>query len=182
MKRFIDLYLKEWSKKSPRKPLLLRGARQVGKTFAVRKLGSTFKQFIEINFEEAANLREIFEYDLKPDRILRELSVTLGKKITPGETLLFFDEIQVCPKVISALRYFYEETPDLHIIAAGSLIDFALESISVPVGRLSTYYLYPLSWMEFLQACGENLLYEEILQSDINHPISPVIHEKTLRF
>src|SRR6478735_2023668 len=101
MKRFIDLYLKDWAQKTHHKPLLLRGARQVGKTFAVRKLGSTFKQFIEINFEAEVKLREIFEYDLKPDRILRELSVSLGKRIIPGETLLFFDEIQVSPNVIS---------------------------------------------------------------------------------
>jgi predicted AAA+ superfamily ATPase len=181
MKRFIDLNLAEWSQKSQRKPLLLRGARQVGKTFAVRQLGRTFAQFIEINFEEEARLKEIFEFDLRPERILRELSVALNKTIVPGEALLFFDEIQDSPKVISALRYFYEEMPDLHIIAAGSLLDFTLENISVPVGRLSTFYLYPLSWIEFLLACDETLLYEEILKCDINNPISSIIHEKALR-
>lgn len=180
MKRFIDLQISDWSTQSHRKPLLLRGARQVGKTFAARRLGRTFPQFIEINFEKEARFKTIFEYDLDPVRIIRELAVALKTTITPGETLLFFDEIQDAPNVVSALRYFYEDMPELHLIAAGSLLDFALENLSVPVGRLSAFYLYPMSWMEFLQAYDENLLYEEILKRNAT-PMSTLIHEKALR-
>ena len=106
-KRIIDLHLEKWKLDTYRKPLLLRGARQVGKTYAVRRLGQTFDNFVEINFELLPEAIAIFEKDLEPERIIRALSLISGAPIIPGKTLLFFDEIQVVPKVILALRYFY---------------------------------------------------------------------------
>ncbi|MDN3506103.1 MAG: AAA family ATPase [Simkaniaceae bacterium] len=180
MKRLIDWHLLEWKKALHRKPLLLRGARQVGKTYAIRKLGEEFENFLEINFELTPDAKKIFEKDLRPDRILREIHLFSGEKITPGKTLLFFDEIQEAPKAIQALRYFYEKISDLHVIAAGSLLDFALEEIGIPVGRISSLYLYPLSFLEFLSAIGENHLIQPLLEQNLAEPISDIIHKKSL--
>ena len=121
MKRDLMFHLKAWQTDGDRKPLLLRGARQVGKSYLARELGREFPGFVEINFELEPGLKLLFEKDLDPVRITRDLAIALGKDITPGEPLLFLDEIQECPKAITALRYFYEKMPLLHIIAAGSL-------------------------------------------------------------
>lgn len=181
MKRFIDLRLKEWVISHRRKPFLLRGARQVGKTFAVRKLAKTFKSYIEINFEQQPHLKSIFDHDFIPTRIIRDISAALNKKIIPGETLLFFDEIQEAPRAITSLRYFYEDMPNLHVIAAGSLLDFALDQVGAPVGRLSSFFLYPMSWIEYLQALNEEILLEAILNHNPNEPMNAAVHDKALR-
>lgn len=182
MFRIIDLHLKQWKMSSIRKPLLLRGARQVGKTFAVRKLGQSFKQFIEINFEETPHLKKIFgdELDLDPARIIRDLSFELNIEIIPGETLLFIDEVQIVPRAIIALRYFYEKMPELHVIAAGSLLDFAIEKVGVPVGRIMFLHLYPMSWIEFLKALGYDLILKSIITRKNQEPESEVVHNKIL--
>jgi predicted AAA+ superfamily ATPase len=181
MYRFIDLYLKQWVTDPSRKPLLLRGARQVGKTFAVRALGKTFTKFVEINCEELEHDCElVFAKDLNPERIIKELSLVAGQTIVPGETLLFLDEIQVIPRVILALRYLYEKMPELHVIAAGSLLEFSLESIGVPVGRIDSFYMYPMTWLEFLMAKKEKLLFDEIMSQELDEPISEVAHNKLL--
>ena len=143
MKRSMDYFLLEWKKLGRRKPLLLRGARQVGKTHVVRTLGKTFKYFIEVNLEDDGLARQIFEKDFDGERIVSQLSELTRKKIEPEKTLLFLDEIQITPQAIIALRYFYEKMPDLHVIAAGSLLDFAIEEVGVPVGRISMLYMYP---------------------------------------
>jgi predicted AAA+ superfamily ATPase len=109
MKRLIDQELKNWKASVNRKSLILRGARQVGKTFSVRKLGKTYVDFHEINLEKRTDLHSIFEKNLDPLRILRDLSIDRGAPIIPEETLLFFDEIQACPQAMLSLRYFYEE-------------------------------------------------------------------------
>lgn len=152
MKRTIDYFLLEWKKRASRKPLLLRGARQVGKTHAARTLGATFPTFIEINLETNDSARALFEADLDVERIILQLSEISKSPIKPGSTLLFIDEIQQVPKAIIALRYFYELMPDLHVIAAGSLLDFAIEQVGIPVGRVSSLYVYPMSFLEFLVA------------------------------
>jgi predicted AAA+ superfamily ATPase len=182
MFRFIDLHLKEWAQSKVRKPLLLRGARQVGKTFAVRKLGATFERYVEVNFEEQPHLKKIFDQDsdLNPERMIRDLSLALGTEILPGKTLLFFDESQAIPRVIIALRYFYEEMPELHVIAAGSLLDFAIEKVGVPVGRIGFYHLYPMSFLEFLKATGHELILKAILNHDIHESQNEVVHDKIL--
>jgi uncharacterized protein len=178
MKRLIDWHLKGWKKDPRRKPLILRGARQVGKTFAVRELGKTFTSLVEVNFELLREARNIFDPDLEPERIIWELGLLTKTKIIPGETLLFLDEVQTAPNVILALRYFYEKMPELHVIAAGSLIDFALEQVGMPVGRVTMLYIYPLSFLEFLCATGNAVLIEPILQEKA---VSEVIHDQIMQ-
>lgn len=178
MKRLIYQRLKEWKEGFPRKPLILRGARQVGKTHVIRQLGSTFESFIEINFEYSPSFTKIFEEDLDPERIIREISIMKKKVISSRKTLLFFDEIQACPRAINSLRYFYEKMPDLHVISAGSLLEFAHELIGMPVGRVQSLYMYPMSFLEYLAADNEHLLIEEILQKN---KFSEPIHQKVLK-
>ena len=176
----MDYHLNQWVVDPHRKPLLLRGARQVGKTYAVRQLAKRFPDFVEINFEKQPALKNIFEKDLVSDRIMLELSLITGKRITPGKTLLFLDEIQAAPLAITALRYFYEEIPKLHVIAAGSLLDFTLEEVGFPVGRVNSLYMYPLSWLEFLLAKGEDPLFDYLRERTLANPTSEAIHEKLL--
>ncbi len=166
MKRIVDAYLHQWKEEANRKPLLLRGARQVGKTHSIRSLGATFDHFIEINFERDQRASHIFDDDknLDPKRILQDIMVLQDKKIIPGSTLLFLDEIQIAPRAITALRYFYEEMPELHVIAAGSLLDFAIEKVGIPVGRVRSLYLYPVSFIEFLAAAEKNMVIEQLLE------------------
>ena len=177
-KRLIDWHLEKWKDHKYRKPLLLRGARQVGKTHAIRQLGKHFHRIVEINFELAKDAKLIFEKDLNPTRILRELSLLAGGiKIVPEETLLFFDEIQEAPQAILALRYFYEEMPQLHVIAAGSLFDFALEKVGIPVGRVSSLHMYPLSFLEYLTATGHTESAKAILDNLHHQPFSEPVHQ-----
>ena len=124
MKRFIDFYLQEWSQQKGFRPLLLRGARQVGKTYAVRELGKKFDVFIEINLELNPKARDIFTVDLYPQRIIQDITYLTKQEIIPGKTLLFFDEVQAEPKAIQALRYFYEMMPELHVVAGWFVIRF----------------------------------------------------------
>lgn len=181
MKRFIDFHLKEWAEETRRKPLLLRGARQVGKTYAVRELGKKFDVFIEINLEVNPKAREIFTTDLYPQRIVQEIAYLTKQEIIPGKTLLFFDEVQAEPKTIQALRYFYEMMPELHVVAAGSLLDFAIESVGIPVGRVEFLHMYPVSFLEFLSALGESILLKAIIQHPLNKPISTIAHDRLLQ-
>jgi predicted AAA+ superfamily ATPase len=178
MKRKLTEKLVSWMNDKLRKPLLLRGARQVGKTYAVIDFAATWfpERFNHFNFEKNHELHSIFEKNLDPKRILSELELTAGKKISPGSDLLFFDEIQECPKAIMALRYFYEEIPELHLIAAGSLIEFALQDIAFPVGRVQMMQVYPMTFAEFLEACGNGLLAEKA--SDPKEQFSETILSK----
>ena len=180
MKRLVDWHLRQWKVSPHRKPLLLRGARQVGKTFALRKLGESFASFVEVNFDYLKNAKNIFEKDLNPKRIIQELSLLLTTDIIPGTTLLFFDEIQECPNAMQSLRYFYEIMPSLHVIAAGSLLDFTIEKIGIPVGRVESLYCYPLSFFEFLIATGHLQIAKSILDHKDNEPVAEVIHQKIL--
>ncbi len=177
MKRLIDAYLLTWKDGALRMPLLIRGARQVGKTYAVAQLGKSFDDFVEINFERSSKFKLIFEKDLDPARIIRELGVQLKRSIIPGKTLLFLDEVQESENAFRSLRYFYEEMPELHVIAAGSLLDFHIEKIGMPVGRIESLYMYPLSFIEFLYAVGHELLAQEIIDHDPRKPMSESLHE-----
>jgi predicted AAA+ superfamily ATPase len=180
MKRLVDHYLNIWKISKYRMPLLVRGARQVGKTFSVRALGATFKNCVEINLEDEFEARVVFEKNLDPHRMIAELSTLKKQSIIPGETLLFIDEIQVMPRAITALRYFYEKMPQLHVIAAGSLLDFAIEQVGVPVGRVEFLYMFPLSFIEFLIALDYDLLIQEIIGHDSTQPMSEAIHRKII--
>ena len=153
MKRLIESTLLEWKNSSRRKPLIIRGARQVGKTYTITGFGRiNFKNYVVIDFERNPKFRNIFENDLQPSRIIKELELAAAQRIIPGETLIFFDEIQEYPKALVALRYFYEEMPGLHIIAAGSLLEFAMGEIPFPVGRVQFAEIYPLNFLEFQMA------------------------------
>jgi predicted AAA+ superfamily ATPase len=180
MKRDLDNYLIQWTHKKHRKPLLLRGARQTGKSYAVEKLGKPFPNFACINFEKNPSLGKLFNQDLDPQRITREIEAIVEKQIVPGKTLLFFDEIQNCPPAVTALRYFYEETPDLHVIGAGSLLEFELDKISVPVGRLEFVYVRPFTFLEFLKALGKDILVKQIAGYSFQTLPSDLIHNKIL--
>ena len=172
--RNIDAELKKWVLSKNRKPLLVRGARQVGKTFAIEKLGNEhFDYFCKIDFEQEPELKEAFNLDLIPDRILQDLSSRKKIQVIPGKTLLFFDEIQACPKALVALRYFYEQRPDIHVIAAGSLLEFILDdaNFSFPVGRLQMLYIRPLSFNEFLYFKDEFQALEQIKTATMQNPI-----------
>lgn len=182
MFRFIDLHLNAWMAKGPteRKPLLFRGARQVGKTYAARKLGEQFKYYVEVNFEKSARLIPIFEKDLDPKRIIQILSSELQIPIIPGETLVFLDEIQESPRALIALRYFFEDMPELHVIAAGSLLNLAIEQVGVPVGRISFFHIYPMSWLEYLIAIGRDKMVEIVLSHGIQNPLDELLHNSLL--
>ncbi|MCI0471670.1 MAG: AAA family ATPase [Candidatus Aminicenantes bacterium] len=180
MKRDLKVYLDEWKNDPDKKPIILKGARQVGKSYLARDFGKSFENFVEINFEFEPRLKSLFDRDFNPERIIRDLSIAAGKKITPGKTLLFFDEIQECSAAIKSLRYFYEKMPGLHLVAAGSLLDFVLENIGLPVGRVIPLYLYPLSFMEFLSAAGHENLREEISVHEPGEELAGYIHDKLL--
>lgn len=180
MYRFIDEYLLKWNNDKRRKPLIIRGARQVGKTYSITNFAANnFQNFIKIDFEREPNLKKIFEIDLNPKRICKEIELIKNIKIIQGKTLVFFDEIQECDKAIISLRYFYEEMPSLHVIATGSLLDFALSKISFPVGRIQFYEIHPLGFPEFLLACGKQQLFEEILKEP--HFLSETVHDLLLK-
>ena len=177
MYRYIISELKDWKIKRRRKPMLLRGARQVGKTWLVENLAKEeFEFFVKIDFEENIELVSLFKGDLDPQKICAELELRTGSDIVAGKTLLFIDEIQICPEAIMALRYFYEKMPELHVIAAGSLLEFALSEISFPVGRIQSLEIHPMNFAEFLLALG-NKKAAEIC----NRPITDV-SESTHKF
>ncbi len=180
MYRFIEEQLVQWQTQSNRKPLILRGLRQVGKTYSVLDFGKKYfsGKVHLIDFEKRPDLHPIFETNLDVQRIVSELELVLNIRIEPGSDLLFFDEIQNCPRALSALRYFYEDMPELHVIAAGSLLDFSLKIISFPVGRVQFMEMYPLSFEEFLLAMGKDIAVD-FLKSD-NENISPTFHSSLL--
>lgn len=181
-KRTIDKELDHWAGEETRKPLLLRGARQVGKTSAVRHLAKQFQYYAEIDFNERTDVHYLFEEAYTPQEICQMLSVMLRVPIVAGKTLLFFDEIQACPKAINRLRYFYEKYPELHLVAAGSLLEFALEELpSYGVGRIRSIFMYPFSFEEFLWATGNEALSAMINAATPHTPLPPPIHTQTLQ-
>lgn len=179
--RKIDDQLLSWSKESKRKPLLIRGARQVGKSSAIRNLAKHFEYFVEVNFDQQKEICTLFEKGISPRDICENLSLIFNTPIIPDKTLLFFDEIQACIPAISSLRYFYEQYPELHLIAAGSLLEFALEELSsFGVGRVRSLFIYPFSFEEFLIANNEKMLWEAIRKASTQKPLLEPIHNKAL--
>jgi predicted AAA+ superfamily ATPase len=180
--RKIDNDLLLWTRENNRKPLLLRGARQVGKSSAVRHLAEQFEYFLEINFELNSEARDLFSKgDLSPFKVCQELAAIYQTPIIPGKTLLFFDEIQSSVPAISSLRFFYEEYNELHVIAAGSLLEFAFQEIpSFGVGRIRSMFMYPMSFSEFLIACNHQLLLQAIQKAECKNPLSEPVHNKAL--
>lgn len=184
MYRYALENLKEWAKRDVHKPLILRGARQVGKSFLARMLANeAFETLAEINFEQMPDAAELFK-SKQPERIIPLLELKLNLSIVPGKTLLFLDEIQAAPEVIASLRYFYEQIPHLHIIAAGSLLEFVLENhqFSMPVGRIEYMHLGPMTFEEFLLAMSKPKLLEFIQNYSFKTEIPDTIHNELLRY
>lgn len=160
--------------------MIVRGARQVGKTFLVETFGkSHFPSFLTVNLEKNEELQPLFAR-MQARHIIQELSLYFNQPIVPGQTLLFLDEIQACPKAIACLRYFHEEMPDLHVIAAGSLLDFSLREFkhSVPVGRIEYLHMNPMTFQEFLRAIGEETLASHLDGFHIGDDLGPAVSLK----
>ena len=179
IERFIDQYLLEW-KNSPRhKPLLLRGARQIGKSTAVRHFGEKFETYIEANFERNASLKSLFESELPVKEIVSRLSSLYETEIIPGKSLLFLDEIQACPQALHSLWFFKEDYPELHVVAAGSLLELAINDMpTYGVGRIQSLFMYPLSFDEFLVASGHKQWLQIKQHATPANPLKPEIHHK----
>lgn len=184
MNRFLLKSLLEWKEDFLRKPLILKGARQVGKSYLAKKLGETFESFVEINFETQIGAKKIFEGDLNAKALLQGLRAYTGKMIESGRTLLFLDEIQECENAIIALRAFKEELPGLHVIAAGSLINFKLNQIGIPVGRVEFRHVYPLSFEEYLEALGKSGLrdYKNNPENTVTEPFHSMLLEEVRHY
>jgi len=181
MKRYLIDKLKDWLISPARKPAVLRGARQVGKTWIVRELArQTGKQLIELNFEKQRSFAMHFESN-NPSTILLNLESALNQSIHPKDSILFLDEIQATPDLFAKLRWFYEDMPELTVIAAGSLLEFVLENhtFSMPVGRIQYFFLEPLGFEEFLLAKNETHLLSAIKSVSIETPFSTSLHDKT---
>jgi len=182
MKRNIYKSLIEWKEDVSHKPLLIRGARQVGKTYIVNEFGNNeFNNYINLNFERNPEYKSIFS-TYNPIEIIEKIVLFTEKKIQEGKTLIFLDEIQDCPNAIMSLRYFYEEMPKLHIIGAGSLLEFSLKSndYRMPVGRVQYLYMHPLSFDEFLQALNQETLKRYISDYTNIRNISEELHNKLI--
>jgi predicted AAA+ superfamily ATPase len=179
--RKIDKELAAWRKEKEGKPLLIRGARQVGKSTAIRELAKQFDNFLEVNFEEQRRVHGLFEGNLNPKELCENLSILYNVPIIAGKTLLFFDEVQACIPAISSLRFFYEKYPELHVIAAGSLLEFALAEIpSFGVGRIRSLFIYPLSFDEYLDGVGEKQLLDAKRKASLKNLLAEPIHQKLL--
>ncbi len=184
MDRKATADLVQWKDEINRKPLIIRGARQVGKTYLIRDFAKNhFENFIEINLDKNPELGQLFE-DRNIDKCLKLLEIETGIDITPGKTLLFLDEIQAVPHMLPLMRYFYEDRPDIHLIAAGSLLEFLLaeHSFSMPVGRIEYLHLGPLDINEFLVALGENKLSTYLNTFSLNDSIPASIHNSLMFF
>lgn len=185
MRRMIEEQLREWKTSTRRKPLLVRGARQVGKTYSIRQFGQEqFDEFAIVDLERNRDWHRVFSGDLNPKHILTELEVLLGQKIVPGKKLLFFDEIQSCPRAIMALRYFHEEMPELHVVGAGSLLEFALQDISFPVGRVQFLEMHPLLFAEYLWAMGKEKAADIVLgePEDVGETVHAMLLDELRKF
>ncbi|MDO4511507.1 MAG: AAA family ATPase [Bacteroidales bacterium] len=164
-----------------RKPLLLRGARQVGKSSAVRHLGEQFKHFAEVNFERHKAVKSFFQGDIDVRLIAQEIANYINVPVEAGKTLLFLDEIQECPEAIMALRFFKEDYPELHVVAAGSLLEFTLQELpTFGVGRIHSLFMYPMTFDEFLGANHEEGLMAMRNAADSQHPLDEAFHEKLI--
>ncbi len=182
MKRTLYQELLKWKNNKEKKPLLLQGARQVGKTYLITQFGKNeYKDFIYLNFEENPQLASLFENTLNAKTIIENISIYFGKKIETDDTLLFFDEVQEVPQVITSLKYFHEQIPNLHIIAAGSLLGISVaRHHSFPVGKVEFLTLYPMNFFEYLEGMGEEFLAEKLRNIEKIEPLPEVIHQKLL--
>jgi predicted AAA+ superfamily ATPase len=183
MERFLYQQLLAWKSNEDRKPLLLQGARQVGKTFLLKEFaGREYRDCAYFNFEQNPELGKLFDSSLSPDILIESLSALMGRKIEPGSTLIFFDEIQESPRAITSLKYFYEQAPEYHIVSAGSLLGVSVgKPTSFPVGKVSFMTLYPMSFFEYLVAMKEDMLVKRLKDQSFSKPLPEIFHEKLTR-
>ena len=184
MKRELYKELLKWKNDNNRKPLVLQGARQVGKTYLLKQFAQKeYSQFIYLNFEQDFELQEVFNNSLKPKKIIKDLELLFGKKIQEKTTLIFFDEIQASEQALKSLKYFYEEAPRFHIVAAGSLLGVAINKTrSFPVGKVTFLEMYPLSFNEYLKAFDEEMLADHINNMKSGDHLSEAVHNKLLDY
>jgi len=183
MYRFAEENLDKWIKEEIPTPILLRGARQVGKSYLANKIAEKNDlDLLILNFEENYKLKDFFTEDLNAQKILQKIELFFHKEIIKGKTLLFLDEIQQCPRALLAIRFLYEQVPGLHILAAGSLLEFLLKSsdISIPVGRIEYLFIQPMSFLEFLIARNNTAALKIIKNIDLNNPPDQTVHELLL--
>ena len=184
MKRQLEQVLIKWKCQEERKPLLLEGARQVGKTWLLREFGKNhFGQFILLDFAEHPEYSKLFEKNLDVKRIISEIELKTDIEIDMNTTLIVFDEIQSCPNAITALKYFYESYPNAYICASGSLLGIGLGTGGFPVGKVQRETLYPMIFTEFLEALGEKRLLSALRNINVSiddDTVSPTVHEKAL--
>lgn len=182
IERHIDSQLLEWKNSVHHKPLLLRGARQVGKSSAVRHLSKSFDHFIEVNLEKRPELIALFEQEKDVKRLAKNISLLYNVPIIEGKTLLFIDEIQISADAIKSLWFFKEDYPELHVVAAGSLLEFTLKEIgSYGVGRIRSLFMYPLSFDEFLVAQGRQSWIEEKKIASYDAPLFDALHDELVK-
>ena len=184
MKRKIEEKLIEWKNRKNHKPLIIDGARQIGKTYIAFSFGKeNYKNTVYFNFENSKDLNRIFEKDLNPERIIKELSVFSGSTILEKETLIIFDEIQASEKALTSLKYFYEEKPNYDIVCAGSLLGVALnrENYSFPVGKVELLRMYPMDFEEFLWALNEEEL-SKMIREHFNSNEAFSLHDKAMEY
>ncbi|MBO4870101.1 MAG: ATP-binding protein [Clostridia bacterium] len=186
MYRKISKYLNEWKADAHRKPLILQGARQVGKTFSVLEFGRTkYDNVAYFNFETTPVLNDTFSGDISPETLIPLLSHICGQTIVRERTLIVFDEVQLCERALTSLKYFCEKAPEYHIIALGSLLGVAVnrEKFSFPVGKVDMKTLYPMDIEEFMLALGEDMLVGKIKECfETDTPLPAALHESAMRF
>jgi predicted AAA+ superfamily ATPase len=182
MKRTLYQNLLKWKFKEIRKPLLVQGARQVGKTYLLEEFGNReYNDLAYFNFEKTKDLHSLFETSLDPINLVELLSAYQGRKITPESTLIFFDEIQACPRALTSLKYFCEDAPKQHIVAAGSLLGVSVgKTSSFPVGKIDFMTLYPMTFFEYLEAANEKLLIKQLEKNKNFQPIPEPLHNKLI--
>jgi predicted AAA+ superfamily ATPase len=178
MNRFLIRDMIVWKNSSNRKPLIIQGARQVGKTWLMKEFGKQeFQQVVYLNFESSSRLKNLFTIDFNIERIITIIEIETNQKITPENTLLIFDEIQEVEQGLTALKYFYEQAPQYYIVSAGSLLGISLQKEhSFPVGKVDFMRLYPMSFKEFLDNNNEVLLFEQLKSK--NWEVLSIFHEK----
>lgn len=185
MYRKVTAFLDSWRESKYRKPLIIQGARQVGKTYAILEFGKTrYDNVAYFNFQTSPSLERTFSEDIRPSYLIPILSHISGQTITRGNTLIVFDEIQLCERAVTSLKYFCEEAPEYHVIAAGSLLGVAVnrEKFAFPVGKVDRYTMYPMDMEEFLLAMGEDALVDRIKECYARQaPMPSALHEAALK-
>lgn len=183
MKREIYQKLLTWKTQANRKPLILQGARQVGKTYILKEFGlQEYSQVIYINFEKMSQLSSLFSGDLEVEPIIQKLAIYFNTQIVPDNTLIIFDEVQECPAALNSLKYFYEDAPQYHIMAAGSLLGIKLaHTHGFPVGKVTFQHLYPLSFVEFLTALNKTRWVEMLKNVQVADSLETLFHFELIK-